>query len=221
VLRPYRDAQALVETIAIVQEYYGDVLHPEILTSLSGRFTQERDIVSNGRLDAALDQVAYRLGAIQPAFPTDYRPFAVKDLRKSIARVYVRGRKAMLLSKRKESDAVMHEWRKRAKYLRYQHSMLGGQDIPYFKDTEDSLHRLTDILGDHHNLELLRIHIQSITDKDARTMQVLRVLIRRRQKQLWKKSGKAGAPLFSATPPAYVSRIIKALPESMMHTDEN
>jgi CHAD domain-containing protein len=77
-------------------------------------------------------------------------------VRPNLERVYESGRDAMREARSTFSDAALHEWRKRAKDLRYELQLL----IPFRPATLEPLveefHRLTDLLGEDHDLGMLR-----------------------------------------------------------------
>ena len=53
------------------------------------------------------------------------------------------------------TDTLLHVWRKRAKYLRHQVEALNILDPDPLLQIEQDLERLTDLLGDDHDLAVL------------------------------------------------------------------
>jgi len=72
-----------------------------------------------------------------------------------LARTYRRGRRAMRAARTHPTGANFHEWRKRAKYTRHHLDLLAGAAPGLLVPLEDEFHRLTDALGDAHDLHVL------------------------------------------------------------------
>lgn len=72
-----------------------------------------------------------------------------------LRRVYRRGRKGYRRAHRSRSTADLHDWRKRAKYLRYQVRMLRPVWPGTMRALASTLHELTDALGTDHDLATL------------------------------------------------------------------
>jgi CHAD domain-containing protein len=77
-------------------------------------------------------------------------------LERGLRRSYRRGRKGRAEAFASRTDEAFHDWRKRAKDLRYQVGLLEPVWPPIMKDFEKTLHDLTDRLGDDHDLADLR-----------------------------------------------------------------
>ncbi len=80
--------------------------------------------------------------------------FAVYE--KGIKRVYKRGTKALEKAKAEPTSENLHEWRKRVKYLWYHVRLLRNTWKPVLKGYEKSLDKLSDYLGDEHDLSDLK-----------------------------------------------------------------
>jgi CHAD domain-containing protein len=72
-----------------------------------------------------------------------------------LQRVYKRARRGMRIVADSPTDTLLHVWRKRAKYLRYQVEALNILDPANLQILENDLERLTDLLGDDHDLAVL------------------------------------------------------------------
>lgn len=198
-LRRYRDAQSLVETTDTLGKHYDALIQTRVIASLKDGFTAARDQMSMDVIDGTLSAVRDRLTA-QPLTDGHGRDLTRKDFVRSIARVYRRGQREYRQTRKRRSDDVMHEWRKRAKYLRYIFEVLADPGPSTFTETADSLHDLTDALGDHHNLELLRINLSAKENAELRETAGLDALMRVQQKHLWKKSLRMGKALYAIKP---------------------
>lgn len=73
-----------------------------------------------------------------------------------LGRTYRRGRRGMERAISNPSPENFHEWRKRVKYLWHQVEILTEMNPEEMINQGEKLHRLADILGDHHDLVVLQ-----------------------------------------------------------------
>jgi CHAD domain-containing protein len=76
-------------------------------------------------------------------------------LKKAITHSYQKNRKAFRRIRKNPTTENFHEWRKRAKDLRYQMTMLAQAWPAFMEMQEREFHRLTDLLGQAHDWALL------------------------------------------------------------------
>jgi CHAD domain-containing protein len=91
-----------------------------------------------------------------------------------VERAYRRGRKQMRLAAAEPSAANVHEWRKRVKDLWYQLRILKVATPKGLSDRIDVADRLSDALGDHHDLAVLR---DDLLARDLQTVTVRRAAL--------------------------------------------
>lgn len=97
-------------------------------------------------------------------------------------------------------------WRKSAKHLRYQVELLKDCWPPPLKAFCGELHRLTDLLGEDHDLAALRQGLAaSEVPRDA--LKALRALIDRRQAELRARAERLGRRLYAERPAAFARRM--------------
>jgi CHAD domain-containing protein len=82
-------------------------------------------------------------------------PHEFASIELGMQRVYKRGRRGMRIVADSPTDTLLHVWRKRAKYLRHQVEALNVLDPGNLQRIESDLERLTDLLGDDHDLAVL------------------------------------------------------------------
>lgn len=82
-------------------------------------------------------------------------PHEFATIAPGLQRVYKRGRRGMRIVAGSPTDTLLHVWRKRAKYLRHQVEALNILDPEPLAAQEAELERLTDLLGDDHDLAVL------------------------------------------------------------------
>jgi len=101
-----------------------------------------------------------------------------------------------------------HKWRKRAKVVRYQLGFLEPLWPPVLKTLESQLHRLTDCLGEDHDLSLLRAKLLEDPgfNSPAQRPALLR-LIERRRHTLQRNALALGLRIFGEKPHRFSARL--------------
>ena len=116
--------------------------------------------------------------------------------------IYRRAVKAMKDAAKSESDEDLHAWRRRAKDLFYVVELLRAPDGVVRK-----LKRLTQLLGDDHDLATFTAHHRSGVAGAIRTKPIERAA--RRRAPLQKKAFRLGKKLFADSPRDFVRRLVK------------
>jgi len=141
------------------------------------------------------------------AWPLTKTGFAC--LEPGLRRVYGQGRKGHAVSYQEGTDEAFHEWRKRAKDLRYHIDMLSPAWPAVLEDVEKTLHDLTDCLGDDHDFADLRRSLTAsrrlLPPNAAGTMVI--ELIDRRRSDLQAKARPIGARIYSEKPKRFTARL--------------
>jgi len=104
---------------------------------------------------------------------------------------------------------ALHEWRKQVKYLRYQLELLRPIWPERLEELATEADHLGDLLGDDHDLAVLR---QLLTDEPDRfgaagDRELLLALIDRRRAELEEESLRLGERFFQERPRAFVRRL--------------
>ncbi len=119
--------------------------------------------------------------------------------------VYKQGREAMHSVRADASDEALHEWRKRTKDLRYELALLQSARRPILKSLAEGTHRLTDLLGEDHDLAVLRTVATDVSSGGACIdADSLIELIDKRRKTLQNRSNAVGAELYERAPSLFV-----------------
>jgi CHAD domain-containing protein len=121
-------------------------------------------------------------------------------LRPGLTRIYAQGRKAMKKAYRECTDDQFHEWRKRVKDHWYHNRLLGRTWPEVMSARIEELKRLSDLLGDDHDLAVLCDILETegqAMDADAET---LICLCRRRQEELRADARDLGERLYAKSP---------------------
>jgi CHAD domain-containing protein len=123
-----------------------------------------------------------------------------------LRRSYRRGRRAMKAAKADRGEPEFHEWRKRAKDLWYELRLFSDAWPGPLEATAEEAHKLTELLGDHHDLALLREDLRERKLGEDETA-ALEAAISRRQKELAAVSLPLGRRLYAERPKAFSRRL--------------
>lgn len=126
-----------------------------------------------------------------------------------LKRVYKRGRKRLAQAYADPSVENFHEWRKRAKYWRYQLRILRNLWPAMLNPLRESLHDLSDYLGDDHDLAELRARVQQddIAFNSPESRQTLLALIDQRRAKFRTLARPIGERAYVEKPKHYVRRM--------------
>ena len=147
-----------------------------------------RRLVSHRRRhdDAAIRaEVAAALEASRPGIGKRISRRGFDAVRPGLLRTYRKGRKGLREAIERPSAAAFHDWRKRVKDLWYQMRLFAPANPLLLEPLADEIHRLSDALGNAHDLDLLEsaLELEATTDpffdpegllravRDARVMQ--------------------------------------------------
>lgn len=120
---------------------------------------------------------------------------------------YARGRKAMRKAAADGGDAERHEWRKQAKYHWYHVRLLRNVWAAEMKARDRELDRLSDLLGDDHDLAVLRGLVESAPALAVRHREAVVGLIDRHRAGLLAEAVPLGRRLYGEKPRAFAKRM--------------
>jgi CHAD domain-containing protein len=197
-----RDAEVVVQTLDDVTERYADELHPNGDAALHERLEREREAArvaleegGNERdaTVAALEHGRARIAAWQ--LEDDIAP-----LTRGLRRIYRRGRRRMRDARKDPSVEALHEWRKRVKDLWHAYELLRPARPKEMKRRAKDVHRLADLLGEDHDLAVLRERARGAD---------LRAVIDRRRGELRDEAFALGERVYARKPGAVARRVEK------------
>lgn len=205
-----RDAEAAIETYDALIDHFRSNIDPESLAPLRQRLEDHKEEVAAGAqaLDEQLDLARTALVAARERVPQWELPSELGDhggwslIGPGLRKTYKRGRRGMQEAYAKPSVAVFHEWRKRAKYLRYQLRLVRAGWPRVLKATHKEVKGLGDLLGDDHDLAVLG---QIIEEAEALSPtddleQILLALAAQRSEQLRNAAYWLGSRLYAEKP---------------------
>jgi len=164
------------------------------------RFTKEKTAKAVERL---LRQAARELQRLE------VRGKGWKALAPGAKTTYARGRQAYHRALKDSSADNFHSWRKRAKDLWYQVTLLRRAWPEQIDALASELEKLGDYLGDDHDLVVLRQAAEERCARDgqARELETLDALIGQRQSELRGAALALGARLYAEKPSAFCDRL--------------
>ncbi|MCA9987321.1 MAG: CHAD domain-containing protein [Anaerolineales bacterium] len=210
-LAPMRDQAVLIETVANLRLETGLELshfrHTLVLLTEAYQATRADFVADAGRIPAILgiwqavrDEIlALPLGkggwnALQPGF----------------SRSYTRGRQRMFAAYAQPANGeLFHEWRKRVKDMWHQLEILAPAAPDTLLTEAEAYHQLSSLLGDAHDLLVLRETIlaaETVFNADP-DIALLLTLAATRQQQLENEAAHWGLKLYGTKPAAFVRRL--------------
>jgi hypothetical protein len=217
-----RDAEVMVEALdAMVQRHPKRLSRSRGVRALRARLAAERERSSahsgSHSTEGAntLAHVAEELRAVRARLERwTPRKGDRKVAREGLRRLYRQGARRGRRARRAQSSVALHQWRGRAKDLRYVAEMLDGRDKRQrrrLRRVAQLADRLGETLGEEHDLALLAKQVRSKRDcfkgeKPAR--KALERHIARRRARLRARAWQLGERLYRRPPGRFVRRLL-------------
>jgi CHAD domain-containing protein len=205
-LTEVRDAEVLVEALDGLKKRFGPEVAP-------GPFDCARQLLLARREETArrVLQEENALQTIADAVRKERRLGRLALGRKGWAALeggledtYTRGRDGLALAEAAPTVENLHEWRKRVKDLRHQLEALSPARPGTLSELAEQLHDLGDLLGDDHDLAVLR---RTLAETDADPDQALPPLLDRRRGELQRRALDLGRTLFRDPVETFTARL--------------
>jgi CHAD domain-containing protein len=162
-----RDARALLDSLTRLAKIHGGPAKQSIPAAFRRKLARELKATQGtvGRQQSKRDALIRDLGACRERILTArIRSDGWDDICAGLTRVYRSGRKAMKQACKTPTPECLHEWRKQAKYLWHQLQLLEPISPGPIGSRADEMHKLSDYLGDDHDLAVLREQVTSHAD---------------------------------------------------------
>jgi CHAD domain-containing protein len=205
-----RDTEATIESYDALLSTYDEQIERRALASIRRRLTlRQKEAVHNRDLQAKLAAFAERMvDGRDRAQDWELDAEGFDALAGGLANTFKRARKSMAGARSSPSPQSFHEWRKRIKYHWYHARLLQliwSEPMAAHCDAADYL---SDLLGSHHDLAVLR---QRVSDDpraygEVADVEVLVGLIDRRQAGLAAEAFQLGDRLLAERPSALTRR---------------
>jgi CHAD domain-containing protein len=194
-----RDAEALLETHDKLAKHK-PALAEEPLTPLRENLVARREQIVEHQQDLSgcARELARKLEEVPARLDSwHFREKGFKALKKGLTDSYQHGLKEFRRAIKRPDDEHFHEWRKRVKDYWYQTRLL-RQVWPELMDVRAAqLKRLSDLLGDEHDLSVMLTILEQEKDSLGPGAPVLSLLARQRQEKLRAKSETLGCRLYA------------------------
>ncbi len=210
-LSDMRDAKAMLETVELMRDRFGDIVYKSAFNELIAAFEARLARYEADHEDETPELIATAAGRLETAMET-LNPIEVEAsdwgrVVHSLRRVYKRGYRAFQQLREAPDPNVIHEWRKRTKYLRYQLRLLKRVWPGIINPWRDELHDLSDLQGDHHDLHEFKAHLPKLDGVKELTRQSIEALADKQQQRLYLQMLPLGARLYAETPDAFARRL--------------
>lgn len=207
-----RDVQVLLDTLDGLIARYAEQLRQgtwsRLREALAAATAQPPviEIAAGGSLVEVLSDARERV--VTWPLPQDAGPTALAD---GFERVYRRGRRALRAARSTPSPETLHELRKRAKDLWHTAQLLESVCPEPMDQLKREAHRLSDLLGEDHDLTILREHAcrqpELLTPVE---LELLIALTKQRQLALRLEAMQCAASLYREKPKDLLPRLALA-----------
>jgi CHAD domain-containing protein len=158
-LSDLRDAQAVLESLDKLQNAFRDETDEDAFAAIRSALEQRRNSIgdNDGALAANVERVRANLEDVRQRVESwKFKRDGFAAIGPGLRDTYRRGRKARAMTLRAPSDEAFHEWRKGVKYHWYHVRLLQDLWPKMLKPTRALLKELAAILGDDHDLVVLK-----------------------------------------------------------------
>jgi CHAD domain-containing protein len=209
-----RDAEVLVETLDALRESLGPELGDGTWSGFRERLVAESEAHQDGDADAERSgKVALALAGVRDRvevwpLPEDGGP---EELAGGLERVYAKARRAGRRAERRPSTARLHELRKRTKDVWHAGQLLGSLSPKRVRRLRRRAHRLSDVLGDDHDLAVLLDRAEQLPDTfGPGELELLRAAVERRRRTCRREALAREGKLYRRKPRKLVRRLTPA-----------
>jgi CHAD domain-containing protein len=204
-----RDGEAMLATLDDIAQRYVGQLPEASFRQIQERLEIRRDRERRELIGSAVAaQAADELHAVRArqggwTLAKDGWPGIEQGLRRS----YRDGRKLFSRAQSKASLGEWHDWRKRVKDLWYQERLLATVAGPAVKGQAKDAHALADLLGDEHDLDVLKTALQGEPRTPSVDLDAVLELIDFRRRELQGAAIRLGARVYAEKPKRFVRRV--------------
>ncbi len=204
-----RDAEVMLQALDELSERFTGRVPERTLDAIRDRLEAERDPARESLLGSGLTgAVAEELRAVRTRIDDwALRRKDWKALEPGLDRGYRRGRHAFERARTRSTVENLHEWRKRAKDLWYHLRLLKPVSPAIIGGQADEAHTLSDLLGDDHDLALLREALLTGAGEVPADVDAVIELIDHRRDQLQAEAMQVGERLYAERPKAFGRRM--------------
>ncbi len=206
-----RDARVLTETLAQLEGRFAADEPPHATGELRVRLEDEheRALLALAAEDVAPSAADALARAADRTARWTFEHDGFSALEPSLRRVYRRGRKRLRAACEEPTGENLHDCRKRVKDLWHVTQLLRPADPKRMKRLSRRAHELADLLGEHHDLSVLRDYVEVHPQHfdDLATRDALLAAIDRRRESLGDRALKLGWRVYKLPPKRFVAKV--------------
>ncbi|HET7591084.1 MAG TPA: CHAD domain-containing protein [Solirubrobacterales bacterium] len=202
-----RDAEVKLATLDALAEQQG-ALPAAAVDAWRKILERDRDAAADGPgEERAIEEAISLIAAgLQEVESWEFGDDRWKPVGSGLERTHRRGRRAMKAARRGGGEADFHHWRKRAKDHWHELRLFSSAWPGPLEALAEEAHRLSEQLGDHHDLAVLREDLRGRNLGEAETA-ALEAAIDRRQEELAVAAFALGARLYAERPKDFSRRL--------------
>jgi CHAD domain-containing protein len=204
-----RDAEVMTASVSQLSERFAGQLPATAFDAIRAEFEARRSAHPGGGSASDVAERASRALSAVHSRVDDWqlRKGGRRALESGLLRSYRRGRQALTRARAGGEMDELHAWRKRVKDLWYQERLLAPVCGPTVRGHAKELDRLADLLGDDHDLALLRRELTRTHTDVAVDLDSVVNLIDRRRTELQTEAIRIGERVYVETPKAFRRRM--------------
>jgi CHAD domain-containing protein len=204
-----RDAEAMLDTLEALSKRYVGQLPEATFDQIRARLQERRDVERSQLIGSSVaGEAADELHAVrsrQAGWRLASGGWEAVEL--GLRRSYRDGRRAFSRAKSHPETADWHAWRKRVKDFWYQQRLLAPAGGPVINGQAKDAHALADILGDEHDLGVLKMTLESEQMTPPVDLDAVIELIGYRRRELRAEAVRLGSRVYSESPKRFVRRM--------------
>ncbi|MGA3239462.1 MAG: CHAD domain-containing protein [Bryobacteraceae bacterium] len=211
-LSKVRDAEVLIETVDKLSQQLAEAIEPGALAKirdalLANRQEVTRRVLDEDRAFAAVKEAATLALARLPDWKIERDGWAA--LERGLRRVYRTGYRALALAAENSSVENLHECRKQAKHLWLQLQLLEAAWTGGEKELGEQAHKLSRLLGEDHDLAVLRetLAADPLAYGGHGILKRVFAVIDRRKAEFERQALVLGRKIYKYPPKVFTSRI--------------
>jgi CHAD domain-containing protein len=195
-----RDAKVLIDALEALREHFGEAAEC-LSTDEFEHDLQIRRARSRREISSTATSVTQLRGAIRK-IESEVKQWHLRTdgwhlIGPALERIYREARRAHARVLEARSDERLHEWRKQVKHYWHALQILTPIRAGWIGEMADQAHKLTEYLGDDHDLAVLRSQVAT-ADIDEDMLEVLEALIDKRRSDLQDRAFAVGERMFDA-----------------------
>lgn len=204
-----RDAEVMVQALDQLAERFTGKLPERTFSAVREQLDVARRAERARAVKAAVSSQAVQgIGSVELRIDDwKFKRDGWRALDDGLHRTYRSGRKAFRQARNEPSLENLHAWRKRVKDLWYQLRLLAPVCGLAVRGQAKEAHRLADLLGDDHDLGVLKETLRRLSHDLAVDLDALLGLVDYRREQLQTQAMYVGERLYAEKAPAFGRRI--------------